>query len=262
MTPSPAGPPWTPDQKLRHDATDEDMLGRVVWLNNNGYTDRSEAMAAREFAAAVVAERDRLAREAGEPVVGNEWCSCPLGEELGPAHDRCIEQLRAAPSRAGGVTRGANDRVIEDDEIVATGRFHMERMSDSAIWFSIEGATFMLAATKGKLVWNPQDTEWPGVEAPPPERDMTTTNETLPATFDFGAGLVAAHRHRNPNGSLGGWVADTARVSGEAWVADTARVFGEAWVFGEARVADTARVFGEARVSGEARVFGEAWVFG
>ena len=67
MTPSPAGP-WTPDQKLRRDATDEDMLGRVVWLNNNGYTDRSEAMAAREFAAAVVAERDRLAREAGEPV--------------------------------------------------------------------------------------------------------------------------------------------------------------------------------------------------
>lgn len=45
-------------------------------------------------------------------------------------------------------------------------------------------------------------------------------------TFDFqdGKGQVPAHRHVNPNKMLGGWVAETAQVSGEA------RVFGEAWV--------------------------------
>ena len=48
-------------------------------------------------------------------------------------------------------------------------------------------------------------------------------------TFDFGDGCgpVAAHRHVNPNGEPGGWVADTARVYGNAWVCGDARVYGD-----------------------------------
>lgn len=56
---------------------------------------------------------------------------------------------------------GVNDRIDADDEIVATGaRFHMERMSDEAIWFSINAIPFMLSASKGKLAWIPQESEW------------------------------------------------------------------------------------------------------
>ena len=42
-------------------------------------------------------------------------------------------------------------------------------------------------------------------------------------TYDFhdGNGPVPAHQHRNPDGRVGGWVADTAQVSGEAWVETT-----------------------------------------
>jgi hypothetical protein len=47
-------------------------------------------------------------------------------------------------------------------------------------------------------------------------------------TFDFGDGLgsVPATRHKNPDGSLGGWVAATAQVSGTAWVSGNAQVSG------------------------------------
>src|SRR5690349_19202149 len=34
--------------------------------------------------------------------------------------------------------------------------------------------------------------------------------------FDFGDGPVRAERHRNPDGSLGGWVAQTAHADDEA----------------------------------------------
>ena len=101
-------------------------------------------------------------------------------------------------------------------------------------------------------------------------------------TFDFidGKGHVPAHRHTNPDGSTGGWVADSAQVYGDAWVSGdaqvygnarvsgNARVFGDAWVYGNARVSGNARVFGDARVYGNARVFGnaqvsgDAWVYG
>lgn len=40
--------------------------------------------------------------------------------------------------------------------------------------------------------------------------------------FDFGDGPVPAHRHRNPDGSEGGWVADTAHVAAVA-IAHTRR---------------------------------------
>jgi len=44
--------------------------------------------------------------------------------------------------------------------------------------------------------------------------------------FDFGFGLVSAHKHVNG----GGWVADTAIVDDSAFIGP------QAWVYGEARV--------------------------
>jgi hypothetical protein len=70
-----------------------------------------------------------------------------------------------------------------------------------------------------------------------------TNMETTETVFDFGAGPVPAHRHTNPDGTEGGWVADTATVEPTAWV------FGDAQVFGDARVSGDARVF-EGEVTG------------
>jgi len=71
-------------------------------------------------------------------------------------------------------------------------------------------------------------------------------------TFDFGLGHVPAHRHVNPNTSIGGWVADTAWVYGNARVYGDARVYGNAQVYGNAWVSGNAWVYGDARVYGDA----------
>jgi hypothetical protein len=89
-----------------------------------------------------------------------------------------------------------------------------------------------------------------------------STNPPAPTTFDFGDGPVLAHRHVNPDGSLGGWVADTATVEPTAYVGPDARVYENAQVFGDAQVYENAQVFGDARVYGKAQVYGRAWVFG
>jgi hypothetical protein len=49
-------------------------------------------------------------------------------------------------------------------------------------------------------------------------------------TFDFqdGNGPVPAARHRNPDGSEGGWVAATAYVATTAYVGPDALVYGSA----------------------------------
>lgn len=73
-------------------------------------------------------------------------------------------------------------------------------------------------------------------------------------TFDFGWGQVPAKRHKNPDGSIGGWVAATAFVALTAFLSPTAVVYGNA------RVSDNARVYGDAVVSGDARVSGNARV--
>ncbi len=86
--------------------------------------------------------------------------------------------------------------------------------------------------------------------------------------FDFGSGPVPAHRHRNPDGTEGGWVADTATVSPTAYVGPNAQVFDNAHVFdnalvlGSAKISGCAWVFGNAQVSGNARVHGNAHVLG
>jgi hypothetical protein len=67
---------------------------------------------------------------------------------------------------------------------------------------------------------------------------------------DFGHGAVLARRHRNPDRTLGGWVADTAHADADAFVAEEASVFGNARVFGPCLVLGRARVMDFARVSG------------
>ena len=83
-------------------------------------------------------------------------------------------------------------------------------------------------------------------------------DETMPTTFDFGDGPVAAHRH--PNG--GGWVADSATVEASALVSGNAQVYGNALVSGNAWVCGNALVYGDAQVSDDARVSGNAQVSG
>jgi UDP-3-O-[3-hydroxymyristoyl] glucosamine N-acyltransferase len=89
-------------------------------------------------------------------------------------------------------------------------------------------------------------------------------------TFDFGDsnGMVPAHRHINPDGSIGGWVADTAfveesvymggdaRVFGLATIDDNVQVFDESEIYGEAYICDNARIYGKAKIYGDAFIFG------
>jgi len=77
-----------------------------------------------------------------------------------------------------------------------------------------------------------------------PDEGPTTTRH------DFGHGEVRARRHRNPDRTLGGWVAETAHADSEAVVATDAVVFGNARVFGPCLILGRARVFDFARVSG------------
>src|ERR1035437_4162227 len=77
----------------------------------------------------------------------------------------------------------------------------------------------------------------------------------------FNAGLVPAHRHKNRDGSKGGWVAETAEVSPDATIGMYATVHGNAKVLDRAKVLDQAEVFQDATVSGDAIVRGHARVF-
>jgi UDP-3-O-[3-hydroxymyristoyl] glucosamine N-acyltransferase len=84
-------------------------------------------------------------------------------------------------------------------------------------------------------------------------------------TFDFGPGAVRAARHRNPDGSEGGWVAHTAHVDATSHIDPDAVVFDNARVANAARILDQARIAGsaqidEATISGSAVVAGEAVV--
>ncbi|MCL5424002.1 MAG: hypothetical protein M1385_02865 [Candidatus Marsarchaeota archaeon] len=81
-------------------------------------------------------------------------------------------------------------------------------------------------------------------------------------------------RHKNPDGTTGGFVEKTAKVAktvyigpktlvfDNAWVSGHARVSGHAWVCGDAEVYDNAIVYGDARVYGVAHIFGDARVCG
>ena len=114
----------------------------------------------------------------------------------------------------------------------------------------------------------------------PPDKDNRRISQdnikTMITTFDFndGNGLVPAHRHKNPNGDFGGWVANSAiveatvhvdfnsQVFGQAWVYDNAQVLDQALVYGEAQVYNQAQVYGDARIYGKAKIFDNAHIFG
>ena len=70
--------------------------------------------------------------------------------------------------------------------------------------------------------------------------------------FDFSDGPVKAKRHVNPDGSLGGWVAATAKVDPTVYVGENAQVSGNAKVTGNAKVSGYAVVYGYAVVTGNA----------
>ncbi len=85
---------------------------------------------------------------------------------------------------------------------------------------------------------------------------------------------VAAHRHINPDGSLGGWIANSANVEGTVTIGPKATVFGLASVEGRAmvtgygevcdnaKVSELAQIKGRSRVSEAAHVFGRAIIDG
>lgn len=66
--------------------------------------------------------------------------------------------------------------------------------------------------------------------------------------FDFGMGPTPARRHVNPDGTLGGWVAETAHVEESCTVAPNALVFGNARVFSNSLILESAMVCDFARV--------------
>lgn len=84
---------------------------------------------------------------------------------------------------------------------------------------------------------------------------------------------------RNSNGSLGGFVADTAQFNSYFWnrppfnkrgaylgqyaqLCEQAQISGSALVYGHARISGKAHISGRSRVFGNARVSGNAWVTG
>ena len=98
------------------------------------------------------------------------------------------------------------------------------------------------------------------------EQNISNLSSTpiLSLQYDFndGNGPVPAHQHVNPDGSVGGWIADTAQVAATAYIGPDAVVFGNAQVSGDARVYGSALVYGNARVYRSARVYGSAQVSG
>ncbi len=85
----------------------------------------------------------------------------------------------------------------------------------------------------------------------------------MTTTFDFGDGNgeVPAHRHINPNGSIGGWVANSANVEKTACIEIEALVFGNSTILDNARIYDKAQIFGDAKVTNNAKVGGKAKVY-
>jgi hypothetical protein len=80
--------------------------------------------------------------------------------------------------------------------------------------------------------------------------------------FDDGKGFVPAKRHKNMDGTLGGWVADTAHVDPTCFLGGGALVFGKASVTGNAGVYGKAAIYGNAQVSGNATIQANAKICG
>ena len=79
-------------------------------------------------------------------------------------------------------------------------------------------------------------------------------------TYDFGRGPILAHRHNNPDDSLGGWVAEAAYVRSNVYVGPDALVYGQADIRGNVRITGRARVHGGASLFGYAEITDDAEV--
>jgi carbonic anhydrase/acetyltransferase-like protein (isoleucine patch superfamily) len=82
--------------------------------------------------------------------------------------------------------------------------------------------------------------------------------------YDFfdGRGPVRAHRHTNPDRTLGGWVADTAQVAPTAFVDVNACVMNQARLLGRARLADESVLCGNAVACDEVSISGRCVIGG
>ena len=72
-------------------------------------------------------------------------------------------------------------------------------------------------------------------------------NEYIEGEFMFTIeqGRVPAHRHLNPDGQMGGWVANTAYVDLLSFVHETALVYDNAQVLGRSVILKNAKICGD-----------------
>ena len=85
--------------------------------------------------------------------------------------------------------------------------------------------------------------------------------ELTDETYDYNGHTL--HRIRRCNGGeLGGWVESEDNLSqvADCWVADEAKVWGNAWIHDDAQIYNKAVVGYDAEVYGNARVLGNAHV--
>ena len=73
-----------------------------------------------------------------------------------------------------------------------------------------------------------------------------------PYKFEHQDAEVRAYRHKNPDGTLGGWVAETCDVADTVYIEPTAEVFEYATVKDNVRILHESRVCEFAEVSGSA----------
>ena len=102
-------------------------------------------------------------------------------------------------------------------------------------------------------------------QAPGEKRKSRTQFRATEYLLNFGDGPVPGRIHTNPDGSVGGLVADTAEAEDSVVIEKDAKVFGNARVFGASRIEGTARVYGNTRVDdsvigGAAQVHGNVTV--
>ncbi len=81
---------------------------------------------------------------------------------------------------------------------------------------------------------------------------------------------VPAHRHLNPDDTMGGWVADTANVDATVTVSKDSSIYGSAHIYGKVKVVGGSEVFEGAIVNGisggvlienRSKIHGEARIF-
>ena len=71
--------------------------------------------------------------------------------------------------------------------------------------------------------------------------------------FGDGKGPVPAHRHKNPDGSVGGWVADTAYVAPTMHVMPRATVGGDRHIHGSGWVGEHTTVYNSVVICNRAK---------